>query len=115
MVFRICCCCSKRDEMAIIIEGKSCCSICGNVLQKDDDIIGFTAFLGPEHRFWKYSDSGMHKSCFENWEHRAEFLHLYNYKPNMDFNDPEVRRMAEKNGMPDWMKKIQAYRKKNPL
>lgn len=27
---------------------------------------------------WRYSDSGMHKTCFLKWEHRQDFIKKYN-------------------------------------
>jgi hypothetical protein len=60
--------------MAIILEGKTECSICGKVLEKGQEIIGFPHFIGDRNDpLWAYSDSGMHKGCFQNWKHKDEF------------------------------------------
>jgi hypothetical protein len=65
--------------MALIFLGKRECSICGKVLQQDDDIVATTAFIAdPSHPLWRFSDSGMHRECFRTWEHAAAFRALYN-------------------------------------
>lgn len=66
-----------------------------------------TAFLPKEHKLWKYSDTGMHKVCFDNWEHKEEFQELYRYMLTVDFDDPYLKEMVEKYGMPDWLKKLE--------
>lgn len=65
--------------MAILIIGKSECSICGKTLNESDDIVATTHFIhDQDHPLWRYSDSGMHRSCFLSWEHRLQFVTLYN-------------------------------------
>ena len=65
--------------MAILILGKTECSICGQTLNEGDDIVSTQHFIhDQEHPLWRYSDSGMHRSCFLSWEHRADFVNLYN-------------------------------------
>jgi len=98
--------------MAIIIKGKSKCSICNKVLE-NDHIIGWNAFLNKEHTLWEYSDTGMHKECFNNWKYKEEFEYLYNYQPLIDFNNPKLKEWIKEHGMPDWLKEIQKYRKNN--
>ena len=39
--------------------------------------------------------------CFQDWNHKEEFEALYNYLPLFDFEDPKVKEMIEKYGMPD--------------
>ena len=102
--------------MAIILSGSSTCSICGEILQKSNDIIGWTAFLNKEHKLWKYSDSGMHRICFENWGHKNKFEELYKYQPQINFDDPCLKKLITEHGMPDWLKAIKDYRmNKNSL
>ncbi|WP_272150182.1 hypothetical protein [Tenacibaculum aiptasiae] len=97
--------------MALIFLGKSECSICNKVLKTTDEIIGWSPFLNAKHKFWKYSDSGMHENCFNNWEHKVEFEHLYKYQPLIDFDDPNLKERIKINGMPDWLKEVIEYRK----
>lgn len=96
--------------MAIIFLGSSTCSICGAILQEQDAIIGWTAFLNKDYKLWKYSDTGMHEACFNNWEHKAAFEALYKYQPLVDFDDPVFKKNIAQYGMPDWLKKIKTYR-----
>ncbi|MCA9584494.1 MAG: hypothetical protein KC657_03965 [Myxococcales bacterium] len=63
--------------MVLLIRGKSRCSRCGQVLAKEDEIVGFTHFLGAEHHLWRYSDSAMHAACFKDWPEKDEFERLY--------------------------------------
>ncbi|WP_442267687.1 hypothetical protein ACSIGC_08465 [Tenacibaculum sp. ZS6-P6] len=100
--------------MALIILDSTKCSLCNKTLKADDEIISWSAFLIPDHKFGEFSDSGMHKSCFENWEHKDEFQYLHSYKPYFDFNDSHIKTMIEKHGMPDRLKEVQAFRKKHP-
>ena len=97
--------------MALIISDSSTCSICGEILKSSDDVISWQAFLKPEHKFWKYSDSGMHRYCFEKWEHKDEFDELY--KSCLDFDALEIKAQIEQYGMPDWLQEIKDYRKIN--
>lgn len=63
--------------MALILQGKSRCSICGEILQQNDRLYATTHFFGRDHHLWRYSDSGMHWACFIGWQHRAEFAAAY--------------------------------------
>ena len=64
--------------MAIILMGRSCCSICGEVLAAGQNI---TATSGcafpPEHHLRNHCDAGMHWECFWNWPDRNEFSRGY--------------------------------------
>ena len=59
--------------MAIWFSGKSACSICGAVLESKQDVIGHPAILLPDHPLWRFSDSAMHRACYEQWEHHKYF------------------------------------------
>ncbi len=100
--------------MALIFEN-STCSICKEVLTENHDVITWQTFLSKEHKFWKYSDSGMHKSCFEKWKYKEEFEELYKYQPYIDFDDPTLKRMIKEHGMPNWLQEIKNYRAKNRI
>jgi hypothetical protein len=65
------------DYVALIIRGKSKCSLCGGVLATGDEIVGFRAFLARGHRLWRQSDSALHASCYATWPERPEFERLY--------------------------------------
>jgi hypothetical protein len=65
--------------VAIILRGKTECSICSNVIMDGDDIIATSHFIGDEQdSLWRFSDSAMHRSCFLAWDHRAEFVSKFN-------------------------------------
>ena len=96
--------------MAVLSLGNSTCSLCGGILSENDEVVTWTAFLNPDHKWWKYSDSGMHKTCFEKWEHQKEFEALYRYQPTIDFEDEHLKQQIEEYGMPDWLQKIKDYR-----
>ena len=65
--------------MAIVLRGMSKCSICGVVIQEDDEIVATTHFISNENDpLWRFSDSAMHKPCFLDWEHKDNFVKKYN-------------------------------------
>jgi len=65
--------------MAIVILGKTGCSLCGTILSGTDEIVMFPHFIGDEaHPLWRFSDSAMHRSCFAGWSHAEEFRSAYN-------------------------------------
>jgi hypothetical protein len=59
------------------------CAICNRVISDDlldkHEFVATTHFIGDSvHHLWRFSDAAMHKHCFVNWEHRQEFVQLYN-------------------------------------
>ena len=65
--------------MALILLGKTECSICGVVLYEGDALVATTHFIADHNDpLWRFSDSAMHKSCFLEWEHRRSFVKKYN-------------------------------------
>ena len=63
--------------MALVIVGTSRCALCDGVLQNDQDVTAFPAFLPPKHRLWRYSDAAFHARCFTTWTERSAFEALY--------------------------------------
>jgi hypothetical protein len=59
--------------MALVIRGKTKCSVCGLLLETDQDIVCFPHFLQPDHPLWRFSDSAMHNRCYERWGHHDFF------------------------------------------
>jgi len=91
--------------MALIFRSKSYCSICKNVLKESDAILGFPHFVEQDHKLYSFSDSGMHESCFENWEFKNDFISL-NKKVQalpIDLNEPYIKEMIENFGIPKWV------------
>ena len=65
--------------MAIIIRGKSECSLCGQVLADGDDLVATTHFIHHQsHPLWRYSDSAMHRTCFAKWPEANAFRAAFN-------------------------------------
>ena len=52
--------------MAIVLRGKSKCSICGKVLEEGQEIVMFSPFVSNEmDPLWMFSDAAFHASCFQ--------------------------------------------------
>ena len=83
--------------MALILRGQSTCSICSNDLNEGDEIVATTHFIAdPTDPLWRFSDSGMHKSCFLEWEHRQEFIRKFNNtRGTMTFGNGNYYHMEE--------------------
>jgi hypothetical protein len=65
--------------MAIILQGKSECSLCGNVIMAGDKIVGTSHFIADRNDpLWRFSDSAMHRSCFLTWDQREAFVAKFN-------------------------------------
>ncbi len=65
--------------MAIVLRGKTKCSICDNVIADVDQIVATSHFISDANDpLWRFSDSAMHGACFANWPQRAEFVAKYN-------------------------------------
>lgn len=70
---------SKISTMALIFCGQTQCSICNEILKEEDDVVMTTHFIADlNDPLWRFSDSGMHQSCFLDWEHRQEFIKRFN-------------------------------------
>ena len=64
--------------MALHFAGKTACSACRRVIESSEQPVLFPHFVPTGHALWQYSDSSMHRSCFASWEHRADFVALFN-------------------------------------
>ena len=65
--------------MAIVLRGKTECSVCGNVIKEGDEIVATSHFIADQNDpLWRFSDSAMHCYCFANWNHRTEFVAKFN-------------------------------------
>jgi hypothetical protein len=63
--------------MALFIVGMPC-SLCHKPINAGDDIVGTTHFIASDaDPLWRYSDSVMHRGCFDRWEHRETFSRRY--------------------------------------
>jgi len=50
--------------MTLFFPGESKCVLCSKVIEKDDKMRGFPAFLPFDHKYGKFSDTTMHESCY---------------------------------------------------
>lgn len=64
-------------DMAIIIEGKTLCGICGLAIVNAADATCFPAFLPQGHRLSRFSDSAFHKDCFVACPERQQVDDVY--------------------------------------
>jgi hypothetical protein len=58
--------------MALRVPGTPC-SICGTPLRADDVVVMHPHVLRSDHPLWRFSDSCMHRVCYEQWEHHDYF------------------------------------------
>lgn len=62
--------------MALLIRGKTICSLCGNPIAENDEVYATPAFLKPTHRLGLYSDAAFHSHCFAATADRQEVERL---------------------------------------
>jgi hypothetical protein len=62
--------------VAIVFCGTSRCALCEAVIRIGEHWIAFPHFLGLDHDLGRYSDSAMHKTCFDAWSERDRFIRL---------------------------------------
>lgn len=63
--------------MAILIRGKTRCSLCKRVIGADAPVVGLPAFLPSSHSLAVFSDSMMHKECLLSDEREPEIQALF--------------------------------------
>ena len=65
--------------MALIFPGKTQCSICGDVIMSEDEIVATSHFIADQNDpLWRFSDSAMHRACFADWNFRTAFVAKFN-------------------------------------
>ena len=65
--------------VALILPGKTECSLCDNVIMDGDDIVATSHFIADRNDpLWRFSDSAMHRSCFLIWDQRGAFVAKFN-------------------------------------
>jgi hypothetical protein len=65
--------------MALVLRGKSKCSLCDQIIEKDDPIVMTSHFVtDAQDPLWRFSDSTMHQKCFLPWDQRALFVEKFN-------------------------------------
>jgi hypothetical protein len=64
--------------MAIILLGRTPCSICGAALVDMEGIVTFPHFIADEmHPLSPHSDGGMHRACFATWKQADAFREIF--------------------------------------
>jgi hypothetical protein len=82
--------------MALILEGKTLCGICGKPITSVSDAIGFPAFLPPGHRLSRFSDGAFHAKCFDECVEREAVLNvLEKYRQIWQSRPANVKSLAE--------------------
>ncbi len=71
--------------MALLFLGKTQCPLCGEIIYSENDVYMFSHFISQNNRLWKYSDSSIHKNCFDKWKDKNEFLELYKIKTGQSY------------------------------
>ena len=70
-------CCERLIRMIFI--GLTNCPICESLLEEKHSIVMIPPFIeDTRNSLWKYTDTGMHQQCFDNWDCRAHLVALYN-------------------------------------
>lgn len=66
-------------EIAIVVRGKTACSLCGRLISETDNTVMFPHFLWDDtHPLFRFSDTAMHRRCFVGWEDAKQFRMIYN-------------------------------------
>ena len=69
----------KVSVVAIVLLGETECSLCGNFIMAGDEIVATSHFIADSNDpLWRFSDSAMHRTCFQEWDQRAEFVAKFN-------------------------------------
>jgi hypothetical protein len=89
--------------MALIFLGQSKCTICGNILEEGEDVIGLPAISNTTHPLYEYFDSGLHLKCFENWDKKNKVKDLIKAEKEKFKNSDYFKEMKEKHGIPKWL------------
>jgi hypothetical protein len=74
-------------SMALRLSGTRC-SICGKTLGTDDDVVLHPHVLRSDHPLWQFSDSCMHRDCYEQWDHHDYFEAILHKAEEISQNRP---------------------------
>jgi hypothetical protein len=79
--------------MAIVIPGKSCCVLCGELIATPEIAIAFPAFIPPRHELARFSDQVFHRECYVRWHEHNRFQALYDAYLQIWSSRPPFTRM----------------------
>jgi hypothetical protein len=81
--------------MALCLRGKTQCSICGVVLREGDDVVVHPHILLSDHPLWRFSDSTMHRVCYEQWSCHEYFESILRRYRELWDTRPAVLRLTK--------------------
>lgn len=82
--------------MALLIYGKTQCPLCGKVLNKGQEVVGFPAFLKSTHALARYSDSTFHLDCFAKCADKDAVKNLFiRYRQIWESRPKKLKSMPE--------------------
>lgn len=82
--------------MAIVIEGKTRCGICGQPIEGGQETVAFPAFLPKHHHLAPFSDAAFHKHCFESAAEAPKVRSMYEkYRAIWSSRPADLRGLAE--------------------
>ena len=82
--------------MAVIILGKTLCSLCGKPILAGEDTVGFPAFLPPTHELASFSDGVFHETCFHSDPRAQRVVDIYaRYRAIWDSRPKHLQSLAE--------------------
>jgi hypothetical protein len=94
--------------MTLVLPGVSACKLCGKIIEKDDAIAGFPAFLPYDHKFGQFSDAAMHEACFQAYPDCGAVEDMYKaFRMIMDSHPSDLKTLEEveawqKEAFKDW-------------
>lgn len=86
--------------MALFFPGKTACILCGQVILRSEDAIGFPAFLPKQHRLQRFSDSVFHIRCYQAWPEKTDFEQIY--RKYLEIWDSRPRNLDSLKDIEDW-------------
>ena len=93
--------------MALIFLGSTKCVLCGNLLQRGEDVSSLPPISDIQHSLYKYFDAGLHTQCFENWDKKEEVLRVIKVENQKFINSDYFREMVSKYGKPEWLDEME--------
>ena len=65
--------------MALILEGKTECKLCGAAIRKGDALVATSGSpVGEQDPLFAYYDAAIHQACFLKWSQRSAFVQKFN-------------------------------------
>jgi len=82
--------------MALLIPGKTVCSLCGKPIHVSSEATAFPAFLRSGHPLGRFSDAAFHTTCFANCAERQQVEAVFaKYQEIWKSRPPNLKSLAE--------------------